>query len=154
MTRRVRLVMDAVMLLVFLAALIPATTGVALHEVLGLALFGAVFMHMVVNWDWVLHVAARVFSRIRAASKARLAVDALLFGSAVTVTLSGLLISQTLASAIRVTAAVTPAWSTAHSVSARLALLLLSIHVGMHASWIAGTLRTVRSGTRPLEVRS
>lgn len=141
------------MLLTFLAALAPAATGVAFHELLGLALFGTTFMHIVVNWDWVLHVAGRVFARIRAASRVRLVSAALLFGSAVTVTLSGLMISEALASAIGVTAVSGAVWSMTHSLSTRFAMLLLAVHIGLHTSWISNTLRGMRSSVQPVEAR-
>jgi len=154
MTRRARLLLDAAMLLTFLAALAPVATGIALHELLGLALFATAFMHLVLNWDWVMHVAARVFIRIRTTSKVRLASAALLFGSAVTVTLSGLMISEALASAIGVTAVSGGAWSVIHSLSARSAVVLLAIHIGLHGSWIAHTLRGMLPSLRPVGVRS
>lgn len=131
------------MLVAFVASLAPAATGVSFHELLGIALAATAFVHIIVNWDWTLHVIARMVARIRTSSKMRLLIDALLFGCGVTVTLSGLLISEPFTSTVGVTATQSPAWSVVHAISARAAVPLLAVHLGMHVSWLSGTVRSV-----------
>ena len=141
MSRRVRLYLDVGLFLGFALAFAPAVTGISVHEWLSLAIIVPALVHLVVNWDWVMRVSAGLLGRIRTASKVNLAVDALLFGATVTVMLSGLMVSRTIATAIGVTSSSGTIWNAVHSLSATGTIALLVAHFGLHASWIARTLR-------------
>ena len=64
-----------------------------------------------------------------------------IFGATVTVMLSGLMVSRTIATAIGVTSSSGTIWNAVHSLSATGTIALLVAHFGLHASWIARTLR-------------
>lgn len=154
MIRRVRLLLDIGLLIAFLVAFSPTVTGISVHEWLSLAILVPTLVHLVVNWDWVLRVSARLFARIRAVPKVNLAVDTLLFGAAVTVMLSGLMVSQVIASAIGVTVTGGGIWGAVHSVSAVGTIALLGVHFALHASWMLRTLRGMRATAELAEVRA
>jgi hypothetical protein len=155
MTRTARLALDIGLLLAFLVAFVPTVTGISVHEWLSLAIVVPALVHLVINWEWVMRVAARLFASIRAASKVNLVVDALLFGASVTVMLSGLMVSQVIAAAAGVTAASGGLWSAVHALSAYGTMTLLAVHFALHASWIARTIRGIRPTSAELaEVRA
>ena len=64
-------------------------------------------------------------------------VDAALFVAAVTVMLSGLLISQSIARAFGITIVPNALWVSTHSWSADATILLLLVHFVLHWRWIA-----------------
>lgn len=141
MRRRARLCLDIGLFLGFGFAFAPAVTGISVHEWLSLAIIVPSLAHVVINWDWVMRVTAGLLGRIRTASKVNLVVDVLLFSATVTVMLSGLMVSRTIAAAIGVTSAAGTIWNAAHSLSATGTIVLLVAHFGLHASWIGRTLR-------------
>lgn len=154
MSRNTRLALDVGLLIAFLVAFSPGLTGISVHEWLSLAILVPTLVHLVVNWDWVLRVCVRLFERIRTTSRVNLAVDALLFGAAVTVMLSGLMVSQVIASAIGVTVATGGIWSAVHSASAIGTIALLGVHVALHAQWMLRTLRDIGSTAELAEARA
>lgn len=154
MSRTARLALDLGLLVAFLVAFSPGLTGISVHEWLSLAILVPTLVHLVVNWDWVLRVCARLFERIRATSRVNLAVDALLFGAVVTVMLSGLMISQAIASAIGVMATSGGAWSAVHTISAFGTMVLLGVHFALHASWMLRATRGMRPATGLAEARA
>ena len=76
---------------------------------------------------------------VRATPKVNLVVDAALFVAAVTVMLSGLLISQYVLRAVGLTIVPTSLWVTAHRWSADATIALLLVHFALHWRWIAKT---------------
>ncbi len=142
MGRHSRLALDAGLLIAFLVALRPELTGVSLHEWLSVAIGLPTLLHLVVNWDWVLHAVSRVLGRMRATSRVNLGVDAALFVSAVTVMVSGFAISQVIAAAIGVSTTPGTIWYAAHALSARTTVLLLLAHLALNARWIIETVKS------------
>jgi hypothetical protein len=84
-------------------------------------------------------VTRRLFARIRAVSRINLAIDAALFLATVTVMLSGLLVSQTIASTLGIALNTDAIWYAMHSASATATIALLMTHLAMHARWVART---------------
>ena len=76
---------------------------------------------------------------MRATPKVNLVVDAALFVAAVTVMLSGLLISQYVAQAAGVTIVPTSLWVSDAPWSADATMLLLLVHFALHWRWIVKT---------------
>jgi len=69
-------------------------------------------------------------------------VDVALFMAAVTVTVSGLMVSQAISSALGFSVTATALWATVHSLSADATVLLLFAHFALHAKWMAKVLQT------------
>lgn len=91
---------------------------------------------MVVNWDQTLAILRRLEGKLRATPKVNLVVDVALFVAAVTVVLSGLLISQSVARTLGIVIAPDPLWVGTHSWSADAVILLLLLHFVLHWCWI------------------
>jgi hypothetical protein len=137
MSTRARLYLDLALFAALFVAYNPAWTGLAVHEWLCVTAAIPLLFHVVVNWDQTLRILRRFAEIVRAAPKVNLAVDAALFVGAVTVMLSGLLVSQSVAAAIGVTIVPSSLWVSTHSWSADVTILLLLVHFALHLRWIA-----------------
>ena len=147
MTTQERLALDATIFGIVILAANPAITGLGVHVWLGLVLIVPALTHLVVNWEWVLHTIARLFAKLRAASRLNLVVDAALFGSLVAVTLSGFLVIPGLASAFGLT--VTGYWHVVHLATSDLTVGLTLLHTALHWRWLANALRRSLSPRSP-----
>ncbi len=56
MSRRSRFFIDFALLIGLLVANAPARTGIAIHEWLSIALVVPLLVHLVINWEWTVHV--------------------------------------------------------------------------------------------------
>jgi hypothetical protein len=143
MSIRYRLILDAVLSLAVVAAYYPTVTGLTVHEWLAIALVVPLFVHLLVNWEWVVRTSRSVIEKLRAASPADAIVDVALFASTVTVMLSGLLISRVIATAFGIAGGQTELiWHTVHSISATSTVLIGLLHTALHGPFI---LRGVRN---------
>ena len=143
MKNRTRLWLDAGLFAGMLLAFSPGITGISIHEWLSLAIVVPTLVHLIVNWDWVTRVTARILGRIRTVSKVNLALDAVLFIATVTVMLSGVLVSQAIASAFGLGVSADAIWYAVHSASARITIALLLAHLALHAGWVVRTARSL-----------
>jgi hypothetical protein len=100
MGNRARLALDAVLLVALLVAFYPGSTGISVHEWLSLALTVPLLVHLIINWDWVVRTSSKLLCALRAEPRVNLVIDAALFVVAVTVMLSGGLISRAIANAL------------------------------------------------------
>jgi hypothetical protein len=136
MSARARLWLDLALFGALFIAYNPAWTGVAVHEWLCVITVVPLLFHVIVNWDMTLAILRRFAGRLRATPKVNLVVDAALFIVAVTVMLSGLLISQSVAGAFGITIVPSSLWVSTHSWSADATILLLLVHFALHWRWI------------------
>lgn len=148
MTIRNRLLLDCLMLGAFVASYRPAWTGFSLHEWLSLALVVPVLVHLVVNWDWVVRIVRRFYSKLRATNRLNLVVDVALFLSVVTVMLSGLLVSEAIMGLFGVAGTEEGIWYRMHSLSADAVILTVAAHVMLHLRWMVRAARR-RVARRP-----
>ncbi|MEZ4626668.1 MAG: DUF4405 domain-containing protein [Eubacteriales bacterium] len=105
----------------------------AFHEVGGLALIGLFVIHHLVNGRWIA-ATRKLFSKTTPGMvRARYIVDVLLLIAFLAVGVTGVLINKTL---FTVHAAGNA--KTLHYFSAALAVLLMGVHLGLHADYIFG----------------
>lgn len=145
MTRQDRLAIDVVMSLGILVAFVPSVTGMALHEIISVSIIVPCLVHMVVNWDWTVRVLRDLARKASGKSRFDLAVDVALFVSAVTVMLSGFMVSTVLLPILGITAEGGSVWRALHSLAADTTLLCAIVHLVSHGEWVADTMRGVGS---------
>ncbi len=134
--RVLRLVLDAVMLLLFVLMYRKQVVSIAFHEIGGLALFGLIFIHLIGNARWIGAATRRFFSRdTPGLVRARYLVDVLLLIALLAVGITGILISKVV---FHIRAA--GGYQSIHYLSAALAIILLGVHLGLHAEYIFGKL--------------
>lgn len=152
MTVRARLWLDLALFGTLFLAYNPAWTGVAVHEWLCVITIVPLLFHVIVNWDQTLQILRRFAALVKATPKVNLVVDAALFVVAVTVMLSGLLISQSVARTLGITIVPDALWVSTHAWSADATVLLLLVHFALHWRWIvnaAGKLGRTRPQAPP-----
>jgi Domain of unknown function (DUF4405) len=137
MSVRARLWLDLALFGALFIAYNPAWTRIAIHEWLSVIVIVPVLFHVIINWDQTLRILSRFTEMVRATPRINIVVDAVLFVAAVTVMLSGLLISQYVARAVGLTITPTALWVTTHRWSADATMLLLLVHFALHWRWIA-----------------
>lgn len=147
MAVRDRLALDFAVFLAIIAADNPATTGITVHEWIGIALIVPTLLHLVLNWDWVKRSTFFLNNKVRVGSVVDLVIDAALFCSMVGVSLSGLLVMPGFASALGVH--VSTAWYAIHHATADLTITFSIAHLLLHAPRIAKTTRRMLPGLLP-----
>lgn len=133
-TRALKLALDAVMLVLLVLMYKKQVISMAFHEIGGLALIGLFVIHHLVNGRWIAATTRKLFSKTTPAMvRARYIVDVLLLIAFLAVGVTGVLINKTL-----FTVRVAGNAQTLHYFSAALAVLLMGVHLGLHADYIFG----------------
>lgn len=129
------LVLDIFVFIFFLVANNPRLTGNNLHEWVSLALGAALLVHLLVHWRWVANVVPNFFRKLARTSRLNFVVDLLLLVAFITVSLSGVLISEAVAPALGLAVTRGGVWKVLHSRSADLAFILMAVHFALHWQW-------------------
>ena len=154
--RRIRRVMprtkldfwlDAVILAGFTVAFSFGFTGPEIHEWWGLALGLVLLVHLTLHWDWVVRTTRKVFTR-RGRDRAIWIVNLLLLVSMTLCVASGVLISTVALPALGLGVRPNDFWTSLHSQTADLTLLLVPVHAALRWRWIASVARQLLTRAR------
>ncbi|HWQ06822.1 MAG TPA: DUF4405 domain-containing protein [Feifaniaceae bacterium] len=139
-----KLILDAVMLILLVLMYRKQAISIAFHEIGGLALVGLFIIHHLVNGKWIAAVTKRLFSK-QTSGYARTCyiVNVLLLLAFLTVGVTGVLISKVVFSIH-----VSGNFKTLHYFSSALAVILMGVHLGLHADYIFGKL--LKKGTNKI----
>ncbi|MEG1435545.1 MAG: DUF4405 domain-containing protein [Gordonibacter sp.] len=129
------LVIDGVVLIIYLVVANPAITGIGLHEWLGLGIVVVFFIHCLVHYDWIIDVLKGIAISPSLARQGNLLLDLVTFVMFVVVTVSGIGISSAVLQAFGLYAGGYYFWDPLHSISAKVLLALLLVHVVVHWKW-------------------
>ncbi len=91
MSAKSNFALDVAIAAAFLVSCNPPLTGLAVHEWVGVSFGGAVAVHLLFHWNWMVQVTRRAFRRTARGSRLNYAVDAWLFVAFTATVLSGLL---------------------------------------------------------------
>lgn len=136
------LLLDVVLALSFVVAMEYRFTGIQVHEALGLFFAGAVLVHIVFHWNWVVGVTRTFFKKVLHESRLNYVLNALLFASAAVMTVTGILISRTLG--LQVGGSIQALHGQIegiHRLTSYLSLAIVGLHVGLHWQWIVNVVR-------------
>jgi hypothetical protein len=134
---RTNLALDIVIAAAFLVAANPPVAGLTVHEWFGLAFGGAIAAHLVLHWDWSVHVTRRLVGRGGSGPRLNYAVDAFLFVALTASVLSGLLTSRHVLPSLGLPAEPARGWREIHSLAANASVAAVGVHLGLHWNWIA-----------------
>ena len=138
--RRILVMLDACMFVLFTALLSWRLTGLELHEVIGIALIALILVHLVVHWGWVETRAIHAISRSRRRI-GDLVLNGTLFIAMGTTLVSGVVISKVL-----LPNTLAPGrylqWHSLHESATTLTLLLIGLHLALNWDRVRGALRT------------
>ena len=142
--RALKLALDAIMLILLVLMYKKQVISLSFHEIGGLALIGLFFIHHLVNARWIGSATKRLFAKgTPGMVRARYIVDALLLLAFLTVGVTGILINKTLFE-IHIAGNA----KTLHYFASAVAILLMGVHLGLHADYIFGKL--FRAGANKL----
>ena len=126
-----KMILDVIMSAIIVLLMKTVFTGMLLHELLGLFVFLLFLLHKFLNFKWIKGVAPKIFTRkIPTKTKVMFGIDVLLFICVTFIVISGVLISQNILTSIQGNNLLF--WSTWHHFTAYSALVLISIHIGLH----------------------
>jgi hypothetical protein len=149
---RHKLTLDVASFVAYLAATNTAITGIAVHEWLCVGLAVAFAFHTTLHWDWAMRMFADFIRKLLSMSRLNFVLDILLFVVLTAVMLSGFMVSRSVLPTLGLSVPFGPSWRILHSITAKLLLLVLGAHVGLHWRWILiATQRSLPWRARPVE---
>lgn len=136
-----KLGLDLIMALSLFSLFSVAAVGLAFHEVMGLAIFGAFVLHLAFNWRWIVTFTKKLFSKdIPVKTRVGYWLNVGLLISFVMIIVTGVLMSKfVFAEVFGENEAVKPA----HYFFSALGLVLIGIHTGLHWAFIKGMVSKV-----------
>ena len=111
-------------------------TGLSIHEWLALLIVGFVLLHLLLSWTWIAASSRRLMATGASRTRVNFLVNACLFASAVTVILSGLMISEVALPAFGIKSAVDGKWKHLHNRTSTYLLILTSLHLAINWGWL------------------
>ena len=136
MSTKNNLILDLSMFGVFLVIANPHLTGTTVHEWLAIAFFAAIITHLLVHWDWIVKVGKEFFKKLWHQSRLNFLVDTLFFISMTGSLFSGLMISQSVMSALGIQLNVSHSWKSIHSLLSDTSVVMLGLHFALHWKWL------------------
>lgn len=127
---------DFILFAAAMAVLSPIFTGIALHEWLGIAIGGAVVLHLLLHWRWTVSSLKRFFGRLSSLNRINLVLNLALFIDMVVAIFTGLMISRSALPWLGISLPGGFGWRGLHSLSSNLLLVIVALHVGIHWKWI------------------
>ncbi len=136
-----KLLLDIFTFTGFLVAMDPRASGIAIHEWLSLAVAGTIIIHLLLNWDWIAQLTARIFTTGLNGSRVNYVLNWLLFVDGIFIMLSGIMISESAMPLMGITLPQNFTWRGLHDLSANLSLVLMGLHLALHWTWIVSTFK-------------
>lgn len=136
---KVNYLVDLTIFTAFLVTFNPRSTGMALHEWLGIAFGAAAVVHLLLHWKWLVASTRRFLGKLPRQTRLNYVLNFLLFVAMTLLIFSGLMISEEALPALGLRLPAGVAWRSLHFQSADAALILLGLHVALHWKWIVST---------------
>jgi len=133
---KIKLVIDVIIFIVFLVAMDPRSSGIAVHEWVATSALAALVVHLLLSWDWIVQISRRFIGKVNGLSRINYILNWLLFIDGTIIMLSGFMISETVMPFLGISLPQNFAWRSLHDMTANLFLLLLGIHTALHWGWI------------------
>jgi hypothetical protein len=140
---KTNLLIDLGIFAALLLALEPGLTGIPIHEWFSAAFAGAIIVHLLLHWNWIVTVMVKFFKKLFHVSRLQFVLDIVLFVAMTAVMMSGILISKTILPALGLKAARNPMMQGLHSLSANATLLLVGVHFALNWNWVVNAVRRV-----------
>jgi hypothetical protein len=112
-------------------------TGLQVHELLGLAAFGLMLVHLIAHWRWVASVTEKVFESVSSKAAFYYVIDAILLVSFASIIITGLIISSLLSLPLQ--SQTYDFWRFLHVTVSYLTLVMVGLKIAVHWKWIVNT---------------
>ena len=143
---------DVSLLLSFCALQVVRFTGVRVHEWLALSVTGAIIVHLLQSWTWIVSSTRRLLAPESNRTRVNYCLNLCLFACAAVVIFSGILISQdaipALTKAKPGNRQVDLGWAYIHNRMSGLLLILAALHLAINWDWSVAAARKVLCGPR------
>ena len=136
------LIIDAIVLVAYFIAANPAITGLGVHEWVSLGIVVLFIIHVAQHYDWVIEAFKSARKNPSPAQTGRLALDILLVITFMACTISGIMVSRFILPLFGFVAPGYFFWNPIHSMSAKVLLALLVIHIVVNVGRIGSYLKT------------
>jgi hypothetical protein len=145
--------LDIGLLLIFAFLEEPVTTGLVGHEWISIGFAGLLFLHLLVNWRWIVGALVRYRTALPRA-RVNTWLNGALYVTMVFTIFSGLVVSRFVLPALRFTGSGLRAWVQLHTIVASMTLVIVGMHVALNWDWIVTAVRRWRAGQRSTSHRS
>jgi hypothetical protein len=135
-TVAINLVLDAVLLVGFVAAQLVTSTGLVIHEVVGIALGAGLLVHLSLHWGWVVRTTRRLVASRPGRETLRWVNNVALLITMTMCVLSGVLSSRVVLPLFGVFTSRSGFWLQVHVRTADLCLFFVAIHVALSWRWV------------------
>lgn len=136
---KTKLWLDLLIFVVFLIAMEPHSSGLAIHEWLTLSAMAAMIVHLLLSWEWITEITSRFFGKLGTQNRINYIMNWLFFIDGTLLMVSGIMISEVAIPAMGIKLPLGFAWRRLHDISANTALVLLGLHTALHWGWIVTT---------------
>ncbi|HYK11534.1 MAG TPA: DUF4405 domain-containing protein [Gemmatimonadales bacterium] len=137
--------LDLVLLLTFALLQEPETTGLWGHEWISIGLAVLLFVHLLVNWRWIVGALTRYATNSRR-HRINTWLNGLLYVTMIFTIFSGILVSRFVLPSLGMVSSEVKMWKQLHSLVADGTLAILGLHVAINWDWIANVIRRWRRG--------
>ena len=135
-----KIILDIIMTAIFLCLLNTNFTGVALHEILGIAVFFLFLLHKIFNFKWIKSITANLFKKsLKAKPKIMYLIDVILLILVTLNVATGILISTTVLTGISANNILLT--SNLHHILAYSLLAVLIVHIALHLAVIRNAMK-------------
>ncbi len=138
---RTNLLLDIGLFLAFLLLFEPESTGIPIHEWLGIAMAITILIHILLHWDWVKTITRRFFQQMKSKVRINYILNAAIFVSFTAIMLSGLMISHSVLRFFGLQSLDTPFWNMTHRFATDVTIWLIALHIGLHWGWIVNAVK-------------
>lgn len=141
--------LDVSLLILFLVALAPHLTGLALHEIVGVTFCIPLLVHLLLSWQWIAAGVRRLFVSGTRRQRVNIVLNAVLFALTVVMLVAGLMISQVVLPALGIHTVDDSVWRIRHNTMVTWVHLSIGLHLAMNWRWIASMI----GGRLPVRLR-
>lgn len=134
---KVNFFLDVALALGFAVEMEVHFTGLPLHELIGLFFAVALAIHLILHWDWVVSITRTFFNKLWHDSRLNYVLNVLLLVDVIAVTVTGIVVSETLGLHFGLSPSQQTDWLTVHAFTSHLSLVITALHVALHWRWIA-----------------
>lgn len=142
-TQKVRVYLDVLFFILMIIVLIPQSSGIPIHEWLSFIIIIPFFLHLLINWNWIVTQTKKLF-KANNTKRFDYLFNWFFFFLMIVVTVSGILISESALPLFGIELQPDSFWSIIHNASATFFMIALGVHIALHWKWIIGSIKTFK----------
>ncbi len=133
---KLRIYIDIFFFTLMVLVLIPQSTGILIHEWASIIILLPFILHLLINWNWIKVNSTKFIKRQPQKKRFDYVFDWILYWTMITVTLSGIVISESALPLLGLHFDPDAFWNQIHNTSAVILMVLLGVHIALHWKWI------------------